>query len=208
MINWETLEINKSKISKKNEIIDSFFAFMFCCILFFVILSFIFKIFFNGEKEYIFLKILVPTFIFLFIISCSVAYDHIKAKYYDICVELNLSENYDLNGIFSNQGALLSKIDTKIEDGSFIIYLPSELTTDHFYLRFKDRQIISKNGKIYFTAKILREKLYDKSFYGGYKNSEDFKNDLEKNLQVVFKKLYNLQSMDKFILNNIVKSKN
>lgn len=208
MIDWETLEINECKISKKHEMIDSFFTFIFCCILFFVILSFVFKIFFNGEKEYIFLKILVPTLIILFIVSCSVTYDHIKAKYYDICVELNLSENYDLNGIFSNQGALLSKIDTKIEDGSFIVYLPSELTTDHFYLRFKDRQIVSKNGKTYFIAKILREKLYDKSFYGGYKNSEDFKNDLEKNLQVVFKKLYNLQSMDKFILNNIVKSKN
>lgn len=123
-------------------------------------------------------------------------------------MELNLSEKYDLNSIFSNPGALLSEINTEIEDGSFVIYLPSELTTDHFYLRFKDRRIISKNGKTYFTAKILREKLYDKSFYGGYKNSEDFKNDLEKNLKVAFKKLYNLQSMDKFILNNIVKSKN
>lgn len=207
MINWETLEINKSKISKKNEIIDSFFAFMFCCILFVVVLSFIFNIFFGGEKEFIFLKILVPTFIFLFIISCSVTYDNIKAKYYDICVELNLSENYDLNIIFSNPGSLLSKINTTIEDGSFIVYLPSELTTDHFYLRFKDRRIIFKNGKTYFTTKILREKLYDKSFYGGYKNSEDFKNDLEKNLKVAFKKLYNLQSMDKFILSNNVKSK-
>lgn len=209
MIIWETLKISEQKNQKKRELINSFLVFIFCCVLI-VALSFVFIIAFSGINIHDFLKILLPLLIILVVVTCLVTYYNLKERSYNMCVELNLSDNCDIKGIFSNPGALLNKINTKVEGGTFIMYL-YPLTNYDFCSKFNNSRIVSKNGKIYFTAKILQKHFYyyylgSEGFMGkGYKNSDDFKKDLEENLNFAIEKLLELKSIDELVLNSNIK---
>ncbi len=215
MINWETLKISDRKIAKKREIINCFIAFIFCFIIIVASSCFVYMLSFGvfafGETNiHNFLKILISLLIILVVVTCLVTYDGLTEKSYNICVELNLPNEYDLKSIFLNPGDLLNKIDTKAKGEMFIIDL-SLLINGKFYRKFKNCHVISKSGKIYFNAKMLQEDFYayyldrDNCISNGYKNSDDFKNDLEKNLKLALEKLIEFKSMDELVLNSIIK---
>ena len=210
MINWETLKISDRKIAKKREVIDLFLAFIFSCIIIVALSWFVSMIFFSETNINIFLKILVPLLIILVFVTCLVAYGHLEEKSYNVRVELNSPNEYDLKSIFSNPGELLNKINTRTDGETFIINL-FQLPTYDFGRNFRDSCIVCKNGKTYFTAKMLQEDFYsyyrDSEIYVGkkYKNSEDFKKDLEEWLKFSFEKLLEFKSMDELVLKSIIK---
>lgn len=210
MILWETLKISEIKKSKKRELISSFFSFIFCCIIIIALSWFVSINAFSEKNIHNFLKILVPLLIILVIVTCLVTYGHLKEKAYNICVEFNLPNEYDLKSIFSNPGELLIKINTRTDGETFIINL-FQLPTYDSGRNFRDSRIVCKNGKTYFTAKMLQEDFYsyyrDSEIYVGkkYKNSEDFKKDLEEWLKFSFEKLLEFKSMDELVLNSSVK---
>lgn len=210
MINWETLKISDRKIAKKREVIDLFLAFIFSCIIIVALSWFVSMIFFSETNINIFLKILVPLLIILVFVTCLVAYGHLEEKSYNVRVELNSPNEYDLKSIFSNPGELLNKINTRTDGETFIINL-FQLPTYDFGRNFRDSRIVCKNGKTYFTAKMLQEDFYsyyrDSEIYVGkkYKNSEDFKKDLEEWLKFSFEKLLEFKSMDELVLKSIIK---
>lgn len=210
MILWETLKISEIKKSKKRELISSFFSFIFCCIIIIALSWFVSINAFSEKNIHNFLKILVPLLIILVIVTCLVTYGHLKEKAYNICVEFNLPNEYDLKSIFSNPGELLNKINTRTDGETFIINL-FQLPTYDSGRNFRDSRIVCKNGKIYFNAKMLQEDFYsyyrDSEIYVGkkYKNSEDFKKDLEEWLKFSFEKLLEFKSMDELVLNSSVK---
>lgn len=215
MINWETLKISDRKIVKKREIINFFIAFIFCFIIIVALSWFVYMLAFGvfafGETNINnFLKILVPLLIILVFVTCLVAYGHLEEKSYNMCVELNLPNEYDLKSIFSNPGELLNKINTRTDGETFIINL-FKLSTYDSGRNFMDSRIVLKNGKTYFTAKMLQEDLYSyyldsENYIGkGYKNSEDLKKDLEEWLKFSFEKLLEFKSMDELVLKSIIK---
>lgn len=215
MINWETLKISDRKIAKKREIINFFIAFIFCFIIIVALSWFVymlsFSVFAFGETNINnILKIFIPLFIILFFVTCLVAYGHLNEKSYNMCVELNIPNKYDIKNIFSNPGPLLKKINTKVDGDTFVMCI-STLTAYSFYSKFKNPRIVFKNDKAYFDAKMLYQDFYayyfgkDDSLNNGYKNSDDFKNDLEKNLKLALEKLLEFKSMDELVLNSIIK---
>ncbi len=210
MILWETLKIDVIKKSKKRELISSFFSFIFCCIIIVALSWFVFINAFNEKSIHNFLKILIPLLVILVIVTCLVTYGHLKEKAYNICVEFNLPNEYDLKSIFSNPGELLNKINTRTDGETFIINL-FQLPTYDSGRNFRNSRIVCKNGKTYFTAKMLQEDFYssylDSEIHVGkeYKNSEDFKKNLEEWLKFSFEKLLEFKSMDELVLNSSIK---
>lgn len=210
MINWETLKISEIKKSKKREILDSFLSFVICFIIIAALSWFVSINAFSEKNIHNFLKILVPLLIILVVVTCLVTYNHLEEKSYNISVELNLPNEYDLKRFFSNPGELLNKINTRVQGDTFVMYL-SSLTDCNFYSKFKYARIVCKNGKTYFKAKTLQEDFYSyyldsENYVGkGYKNSEDLKKDLEENLNLAFEKLLEFKSMDELVLKSSVK---
>ena len=159
MINWETLKISEIKKSKKREVLDSFLSFVICFIIIAALSWFVSINAFSEKNIHNFLKILVPLLIILVVVTCLVTYNHLEEKFYNISVELNLPNEYDLKRIFSNPGELLNKINTRVQGDTFVMYL-SSLTAYNFYSKFKYARIVCKNGKTYFKGKTLQEDFY------------------------------------------------
>ena len=126
-----------------------------------------------------------------------------KKYFYDVVVELNLSEDDELERLLSDKGYLLKKINTKVEDNSFIVDL-SDFTDFYFKTYFESAYLKVKDGKTYFVGKILRDRFneFTMNSKNGYSGESKFKDIVESNVNTFFENLCDMKSLDNLVLNN------
>ena len=205
MINWETLNIKEYKgvthYSLKNKI--------FSISMFLAFLVSVFGLYYSNfimpdgiekatDLNLISVIIFIPTSLSPLDIYCM-----FKKKYfYDVIVELNLSESRELEKLLSNKGFLLSKINTKVEDNFLIVDLFLDLADNNLNFYFESACLKIKDGKAYFVGKILRNKFnkFTMDIKNGYSVESRFKDIVEDNVKTFFERLRDMKSLDDLIL--------
>lgn len=207
MVNWKTLKIKEYKDVDYYSLKDKIFIIS----MFLAFLGSVFGLFYSDfivpddiekatDLNFIFMIILMPTSLSPLGIYCMFE----KKIFYDVIVELNLTESRELEKLLSNKGFLLSNLNTKVEDDALVVDFFTDFTDFYFKTYFESAYLKVKDGKTYFVGKILRDRFneFTMNSKDGYSGESRFKDIVENNIKTFFEKLCNMKSLDNFILNN------